>query len=244
MTAAKELSLATFTKIQTRFQMQEVLGADGGPYIKLMSRMGPVGALRIFTSAQVNKMVYISMTVDAFGLDSHMIFAFTPPESAVPHFTLDSVMNGLNFAFHADLVPRVDLGIHLDYINTVFRPLDATFEAASQIKGLTPAHLTRTQYVSMSPWTLVYRANADAFAAIQAPVKRYLEHWCGLVERGLPADISNQFSPEQLAERDRQNRALIFNPEIDRVWAHVERLLGAEMGARMREILKRQDVEQ
>jgi hypothetical protein len=35
----------------------------------------------------------------------------------------------------------------------------------------------------------------------------------------------------------------IFNPQVDRVWAQVERLVGAETGAHMREILTNQEVE-
>ena len=70
-----------------------------------------------------------------------MIFAFTSPDSQIPHFTLDSVMMQEGFAFHLDLIPRVDLGANLDYIMDVFNPLDAVFAEANQIEGLTPAEI-------------------------------------------------------------------------------------------------------
>jgi hypothetical protein len=45
------------------------------------------------------------------------------------------------------------------------------------------------------------------------------------------------------AARDQLNRDAIFDPEVDKVWAQVERLVGAETGAKMREILKNQSME-
>jgi hypothetical protein len=236
MSAARTLSQHTLERIQSRFAMQEI----GSPYKTLQSPMGPVGEMRIFRGQQVAKMVYISMTVAAFGLDSHMIFAFTPPDSAVPHFTLDSVMNAPDFAFHLDLIPRVDAGANLPYLFQVYRPLDAAFDAAGKIDGLSPARLGPLQYAIMSPWMLAYRANAQAFDAIQTPVTQYLEHWFALIDQGVSVP---GISAAQLAERDQRNRAAIFNPEVDRVWAQVDRLLGAETSAMMREVLINQSAE-
>jgi hypothetical protein len=178
------------------------------------------------------------MTVQQFGLDSHMIFAFTPPDSAVPHFTLDSVLNAPDFAFHIDLIPRVDLGAHLEYLNAAFQPLTEEYQRANKIEGLTPARLTPRQYAIMSPWMLVSRANESAFSQIESSVNHYLDHWFGLVENGLPQEVLGTLDISALAERDRKNRAAIFNPQVDPVWAQVDRLLGAEMSANLREILK------
>ena len=41
-----------------------------------------------------------------------------------------------------------------------------------------------------------------------------------------------------IAERDRLNKAALFNTEIDPVWANVARLIGEPAAAEMREILK------
>ena len=68
----------------------------------------------------------------------------------------------------------------------------------------------------------------------------YLEHWFNLVENGVPAD---SVPAGDFAARDQLNRNAIFDPEVDKVWAQVERLVGAETGAKMREILKNQAVE-
>lgn len=238
MSRPQQLSLSTLEKIRTRCNLTEI----GSPYISLTSPhiSTPVGALRLFYGERVRKMVYIGLTVHPIGLDSHMIFAFTHPDSPVPHFTLDSVLAGSHFAFHLDLIPRADLGANLAYMNAVFDALTPIFEHARQIEGLTPAQLTPKQYALMSPWMLAYRANESAFERIQEPVNAYLKHWFHLVDHGLPADA---LPAGDLAERDRLNRAAIFNPSVDKVWAQVERLVGTEMGERMRQILCSQDVE-
>ena len=68
-------------------------------------------------------------------------------------------------------------------------------------------------------------------------------HSHAALENGINEEITKQFSAESLATRDRRNREIIFNPEVDKVWAQVDRLVGAEMSAKMREILKSQSME-
>ena len=238
-TLAAQLCLGVLAKLQARCGLREI----GAPHITLTNeRMpAPVGSVRLFTGGPISKLVYIGMTVPFIKLDSHMIFAFTAAESAVPHFTLDSVFSGEHYAFHLDLIPRVDLGVNLDYLNAVYQPLNEAFAATKLIEGLAPAHLSPRQYAIMSPWMLVYRATEDAFAQINTSVEAYLNHWFALVEQGLPAEYA---LPSTLAERDLNNRAIIFNPEVDPVWAQVDRLVGAEMSARMRGILQTQTSEE
>ena len=242
MTLAADLAAKTLERIIQRFALQE----HGDPYIALKNQMNgdAVGPLRLFSGGPLTKLVYCGMTVPFIGLDSHMIYAFTAPESAVPHFTLDSVCNGETYAFHLDLTPRVDLGAHLDYLNAAFQPLTETFMAAKNLEGLTPAHISPRQYALMSPWMIVYRATPEAFAQVGPFVDSYLEHWFNLVENGVPAETFADVSPAARAERDRLNRAAIFDPEVDHVWAQVDRLVGTEMSARQRGIMISQTLEE
>ncbi|MGY2062830.1 hypothetical protein ACW9HQ_48765, partial [Nocardia gipuzkoensis] len=83
----------------------------------------PAGRLRVLRGGRIDKVVTVDLVVPPIGLDSHMIFAFLPADSAVPHFTLDSVHASEHFAMHLDLVPRVDLAVHLDYLDAAFLPL-------------------------------------------------------------------------------------------------------------------------
>lgn len=239
MTLAADLAFSTLDKLRERLNLTE------RETIELTSPMmpEPVGKVQIFAGEKLSKAVYIGMTVPFIKLDSHMIFAFTPNDSAVPHFTLDSVCNDTTYAFHLDLIPRVDLGANLEYIDAVYGDLTDEFETANKTEGLTKAHLNPRQLAVMSPWMLVNRAEKEAFEKIFASVDFYLNHWFSLVENGINEEITKQFSAESLATRDRRNREIIFNPEVDKVWAQVDRLVGAEMSAKMREILKSQSME-
>ena len=238
MTLAADLAFKTLDKLRERLSLAEV------EMIALSSPMmpEPVGSVRVFAGEKLSKAVYIGMSVPFIKLDSHMVFAFTKSDSAIPHFTLDSVNNDTTFAFHLDLIPRVDLGANLEYIDAIYGDLTEEFERANQIEGLTKAHLNPRQLAVMSPWMLVNRAEAEAFKKIFDSVDFYLEHWFSLVENGLDEGISDRFSAEYLAERDRRNREIIFNPQVDKVWAQVDRLVGVEMSAKMREILKSQEI--
>lgn len=242
MSLAKELSQKTLETIIKRFGMVEV----GDPYRVINSQMppgGPIGDLRVWGGEVIQKLVYVGITVPPIGLDSHMLFAFTPPHSAVPHFTLDSVLAGPTFAFHLDLLPRVDLGANLSYIDFAFQPLTEEYEKVRKIEGLTEARLSPRQYAIMSPWMLAHRATEEAYRQVEPSIDFYLNHWAALVENGIPEEILNGINPGQLIKRDRQNRAIIFSTKVDKVWDQLKPLIGEEMGTKMREVLKNQDVE-
>lgn len=245
MSAAKTLSQNTLEKIQQRLVLQEIQGVNGEPYMPLIGSMGsaPVGAVHLFTGDPIQKIVYVELTVPPIQLDSHMLFAFTQVDSPVPHFTLDSVQSGSHFAFHLDLIPRVDLGANLRYIDAILQPLTDAFEAIELINGLESAHLSPRQRALMSPWMLAYWASEVAFLQIDKTVNFYLEHWFELVEKGVSTDVISGIEPLNLAQRDRRNRQALFNPEVDPVWAQVNRLVGLEVSDRIREILKNQAVE-
>ena len=90
---------------------------------------------------------------------------------------------------------------------------------------------------------LAYRASEAAFLQIEHPVIIYLEHWLGLVKRGIPAEAVVGVDSASLAQRDQLNRQALFNPEINPVWDKIAPLIGFEAGACIREVLKNQAVE-
>jgi hypothetical protein len=188
----------------------------------------PVGRLRVLRGGPIDKVVTVSLVVPPIGLDSHMIFAFTGPDSAIPHFTLDSVASAEYHAMHLDLIPRADLAVQLDYLDEVFVPLTPLLEKAWTIDGLTPAAIGPRQRAMMSPWMLVCRATTDGFTALGETVDNYLAHWLGLVDNGIGEVAAD------LPRRDRANRANLFDPRVDPVWDQVTRLIGAEQTGRIR----------
>jgi hypothetical protein len=170
-----------------------------------------------------------------------MLFAFTPGTSAVPHFTLDSVSAGEHFAFHLDLIPRLDLGSNLVYMDEVFGPLTEAQEKGAAIDGLSKAHLSPRQYAIMSPWMLANRATEDAFNAIEEAVQAYQEHWFSLLDSGVSAEALGDVSPEQLAQRNLRNKRIIFDPDVDPVWNRITSMIGEEAVAIQRGLLIGED---
>lgn len=190
---------------------------------------GPVGRLRSFHAERVvAKVVTVSLVVPPIGLDSHMIFAFTGGDSAVPHFTLDAVASADYHAMHLDLIPRAELAVHLDYLDACYLPLTELLENVWKIDGLSTAAVGPRQRAMMSPWMVVCRASEPAFEQLTTTVDDYLEHWLSLVGKGVPAVEGD------LAARDRANRANLFSPDVDPVWHQFTRLLGAAQAERVR----------
>ncbi|HEU5028260.1 MAG TPA: hypothetical protein VFV01_25330 [Spirillospora sp.] len=202
----------------------------------------PVGALTVLRGERIAKVVRIGLTVDRIGMDSHMIFAFTGADSAVPHFTLDSVQAGGYLAYHIDLVPRADLGAHLEYVNAVFQPLTPVYEEVRERFGPSTAAIGPRQHAMMSPWMLVNRADEEHFAAMGAYLDRYFEHWRDLLVKGVPDDVRATLADTDLAARDARNRAALFSPEVDPVWGNVARLLGDEQAEELRAELLTNDL--
>ena len=234
MSLSADLCLGTVAAITDRLELAETQNTPLSSAID----GSPVGAHRVLARDGVGALVYVGMTVEAFGLDSHMCFAFTPADCAVPHFTVDSVLAGPHYAFHLDLIPRVDPGANLAYIDHCFGPLTEVHDETMQIEGLSPAHLSPRQWQLMSAWMLAHRADEDGFRAVFGAVAAYRDHWLGLVEAGVPEGTVGGAAAGQLAERDARNRDAIFNPEVDPVWARVDQLLGVETSADIRASLK------
>ncbi len=168
-------------------------------------------------------------------MDSHMLFCFTPAASPVPHFTLDAVHAGGHYAFHLDLIPKVDLAVNLPYMRDVYLPLTAAHDEVKALPGLTPAHLSPMQLGVMSPWMLAHRATEEAMDSIGMASSKYLAHWATLHQDGLAAHAAALGA--QPAQRDLAHRHVLFNREVDPVWAQVDRLLGHDGSEELRLLL-------
>lgn len=240
-TPSKRLFDAALAKIGRALNLVEVHGEDGGSWRDLPSHapfhQGSCGQVRLFLGDNICKVLTCSITAPVIGLDSHMLFAFTPAGGAIPHFTVDSVQSGEHMAFHLDLIPRLDLATHLAYMDWAFGNLTQTFEAARDIEGLSPAMITPRQRAVMSPWMIVNRATAEAFNQVEPLVQFYLDHWLGLLAADAPKAALQGASPTTLAQRDKANRAIIFDPDVDKVWNQITGLIGAPAVSAIRQEL-------
>lgn len=222
MTLASDLCHGTVDAIVARTGLEEALSVD------LVSAMSPqpVGVLRTWTGGKgVAKAVYCGLAVEAIGLDSHMVFAFTDSDSLVPHFTLDSVFGQGSHAFHLDLIPRAELASNLGYIDRVFTPLTPVFEDVQSRAGLSAAAIGPRQRAMMSPWMCVNRATDEAFLGMTEVVAAYRDHWFALLDEGVAAELA---APVDLKSRDERNRAALFSRDVDPVWNTIERLIGEQ----------------
>lgn len=239
----KALHESVLQRLIDRFDLVEDLNDDGGPFLPLESHLpmheGSVGHARRFTGGPLFQVVTSSIVVPAIQLDSHMVFAFMPSDSPIPHFTVDSVCAGEHHAFHLDLIPRLDMGAHLEYLQEVYEPLNDACARGRETAGLSRAQLSPTQWAVMSPWMLANRATAEAFTAIGEIVTEYMDHWFTLVDKGISDAAVAGTTPQQLAERDRRNKQAIFNPVVDPVWEKIAPMVGEEAAAAQIELLQR-----
>jgi hypothetical protein len=247
MTLARELSFKTIQTIQQALpDLVEQKGPGGGAARPIAAAGNPeAGALRIWEGSTA-RMVYIGLNAElpmrdgsgrSMVLDSHMIFAFSGKHSPVPHFTLDAISAGPVLAFHLDLIPRVDLGARLEYMNAVYG--GALTEARSETlkhPGFSEAPLSPRQLALMSPWMLAKRATPEAFKTL--PVDAYLDRWFSLLTRGVPEEALVGLTAADFAERDRLNREALFNKDVDPVWHQIEAMIGADVGEELRTVLK------
>ena len=259
-TLASQISHQTLDTIVNGFKLTEIHSGSDDAFIPLVSEQfgnASVGSFRLWDGGEsLLKVVYTGRSIEAIGIDSHMIFAFSHPDSLVPTFTLDSVYTrmpagadpnfpdgGDMYAFHLDLIPKCDLGVNHEYIRRVYAPLTDLQADTLAADGVHAAQLSPTQRAIMSPWMLAQRVTAAAYEATVFPAAAaYLEHWLGLVDAGL-GDLGSVISGEHGADRDAANRSLIFNREIDPVWSKIDMMVGAPVADRMIEVLRSQSVE-
>lgn len=241
----KMLFQNTLDSVVDTLGLTEQQGEGGDAYLPLVSQLpmvqGSVGNVRLYTGGGLFRVVTCSLMVEPIQLDSHMMFAFTPGDSAIPHFTLDSVMAGEHFAFHLDLIPRLDLGANLPYMDEVFTPLTEAFEQGSSIEGLSAAHLSPRQNAIMSPWMLAKRATEEAFGAIEDSVQAYRDHWFSLMRKGISPEAQGDATATELRERNLRNKRIIFDPNVDPVWARITSMIGEDAVTRQRELLIGED---
>jgi hypothetical protein len=232
-----KLSVDKLEQIAQRTDVRELKGEDGGPHRRVLSAQDgqQIGQSRVFVGdGVVKKVVYHEIAVEQIGLDSHMIFAFTDAASPVPHWTFDSVVAFGNHAFHLDLIPRLDLGANLGYMDDVYGRVTEAFENGLKQEGLSEAAIGPRQRAVMSPWMLAYRVDEELYPTIDVHVQAYLDAWFDMVDNGVDADVAAQADPARIAERDAANRAMIFNRALDPVWDQITPLMGMEQSEQLR----------
>jgi hypothetical protein len=242
---AQKLSLAKLAQIKERLGLEELTDGSGGPFRTVTSARdgSDCGETRILVGdGAVKKVVYHALQADFIGLDSHMVFAFGAPDSLLPHWTFDSVLNAPDYAYHLDLIPRVDLAANLAYMDYVYGPLTEVFNTGREHPGILEARIGPRQRSIMSQWMLAYRVPAEEYPKIDTYVQAYLDRWYDLVDHGIPDEIADSVVGATAAARDEANRGIIFNRDVDHVWDLITPLVGDAQSELMRAQLATNDI--
>lgn len=245
MSLAQLLSESTLNHLLEATGATEEHGSDGGNLlVAAPTADGPSGTMRLFIGGSANtsvqKIVWTMLEVPARGVTTCMIFAFANPTSGLPHFTLDCSDHGNGgHAFHLDLLPRVELATHVEYMDEVYGPLTPVYATGHAIPGLSDTRTTQRQFAMMSPWMLVNLADEPAFRAVGDTVRAYADRWISLAEQGLSNDVVDSLADTDLAARDARVRINLFSPEIDPVWGRVDSMIGPDAALMMRSQLQK-----
>ena len=213
------------------FDLVEADRAGGGALP--LGADGQLGAFRLWTGERVRRLVHVGVTTPD-GMDAHMLVAQTPAGSAVPHLGVDVMRFPDGYAEFVDLIPRLDLVAHREYVERVYGDLDPHYEkfAADPAARVVPMPPSMLAYYS--PWML-HHMGLPALDSIAKSVGTYVERFIELARDGL-AGVPVP-APEELAARDRLHRGVLFDPDFDPVWRQVEPLLGAPAVTTIRETL-------
>ena len=214
------------------FHLDEVSRSDGGDLP--LGPDGSLGAFRLWRGERVARLAHVGVTTPE-GMTAHMLVAQTPAGSAAPHLGVDVMRFPDGFAHFVDLLPRVDLVAHRDYVERVYAGLDPHYELFAAHPSAAVVPMPPSMLAYYSPWML-HHMGLPTLDEISAALWAYVDRFCELAQGGGTDGLSLP-DPTQLAERDRLHRRVLFDPDFDPVWRQVEPLLGAEAVTTIRETL-------
>jgi hypothetical protein len=180
------------------------------------------GGLRVYEGSA--RVVDSRLTLDDLGIDSVMVHAFAPSSSTSPHLLSDlACMPDGRWHFHVDLLPRVDLMTHPDYLDSVYPPLEERFLAATGLPGSEPMAVPRRLRALGSAWLVGVVAAATDEPVLTDTHDFYAQRFLDLLAAPPePVDGDAQI------ERDRAHRRSLFDQATDPVWDVLNGIIGKE----------------
>jgi len=197
----------------------------------LLSTGKLVGSLTVHTGRIADKPVRVvdtRLVIPDLSIDSVMLHAFAPGDSASPHLLSDLASltedGEVSWHFHVDLMPRIDLVGSLRHLESVFTPLTNMYDSAFAIAGMRPIQIPPRLRALTSAWLVGAIVSPDDDDAIDAVFNGYVRQWQQCVTE--PPETA--MDAMALASRDRHHRAAMFNPETDIVWEFLADLIGQD----------------
>ncbi|MEZ4382651.1 MAG: hypothetical protein R3A79_15040 [Nannocystaceae bacterium] len=240
MSLPRELTQRVVAALVRRLDLHE--RRDRARALDLTAPGQPAALLRGWGGGPLDRLVVVEADAPGIGLEFAMVAAFAPSTGALPHLLVEVVASPGGLTLFVDLCQRVDVGGELGWIDAAWTPLTAAHVAAFEAEGVAPAALNHRLRALLGPWTIAARCDEAALrGALGRSVDAYVEHWLGLVERGLPAAITADLDPAALAARDRRYRAALFSADVDPIWRRLEGLFGAEGAGALQSRLRGDD---
>lgn len=248
MRDAGELTEATLERIAARYGMQvrqdvPLQAADGGPL---------TGSYRILAGPELDKIVVVNLDIDDGEQPNQidLLYAFSPSNNLAPHLGLEwsrvADVDGdgsTQLWILVDLLPRLDLAVNPGYIDEVYEPLTPILADAWTIPGAELVRIPARRGVGFSPWRFSAAAPESESAALDTIVDRYVDHWMAIVSGGVGASVDPLASdPARLVQHDRYHREGIFDEMSTPHWMRVNRLLGQNDAAELRQALRSQEI--
>jgi hypothetical protein len=195
----------------------------GAPYetFRLIGTGEPVGFVRVWTGRSIPKLVDSRLVVPALGIDSVMLHAFAPTDSAVPHLGSDVAGVDGRFSFNLDLTPRVDLALDPGYLDAVYEPVNAARDEAYAIDGAELVDIPLRLRAFSSPWIVGVSVTEDQLPAVERTYEQFLAHFNALLASGVSTTVGGDPSV-----RDRAQRRAQYDPANDEVWEFLASVFG------------------
>jgi hypothetical protein len=229
-------------RIQTALRLEERRTGDD-PLLPLINVADgtSAGFLRLWVATDdtlVDRLIHCRL--QSGPVDTHLLFLFGRTDTPMPHFHGQVVQFGPDgFVYNADIIPRLDAVEHPDYYTEVYRPITKAYWTVAtnreNVASMAPANPAIAVY--LSPWSIAAGrpTNRAELERTEPSVLAYLEHYLAL-SRTLSYRGPG---PAELRARDARHLALLQSDELDpRAWKGVYRLVGEDVGRRLKEIFK------
>jgi hypothetical protein len=217
--------------------------ASDGPLLPLVnvSDSSSAGYLRLWVATDetlLDRLIHCRL--QSGPVDTHLLFVFGRTDTPMPHFHGQVVQFGPDgFVYNADIIPRLDPVEHPDYYTEVYAPITKAYWSVAtnreNVASMAPANPAIAAY--LSPWSIAAGrpTNRAELDRAEPSVLAYLDHYLDLARtlsyRGPPA--------AELRARDARHLTLFQSDELDpRAWKGVYRLVGEDVGQRLKEIFK------
>lgn len=208
-----------------------------------------LGEMRMLGGSNIDKAVRIELELDDEDTPEWFcaLYVFAPGNSLVPHLIFEWIGteagDNPEIQMIADLIPRIDLAVNLDYVDEVYGPLDSIHRDVQDIEGVTFHRAAPRRVIAFSPWYVPAAVPLDRAPDLGAIAEAYLDRWISLSSGGVYATVDPLASdPARLVQHDRFHRGSLFDAESTPFLQRLDRVLGLNAAAEVRVALRSQHV--